>query len=163
MKTWKTAALAGLFVACNSMHVAKSFEVNSPNEREHVLIATQGSAFKDAVVQGVVARLKTRPAYIEVIDVGQLSSVRESEWNAIVVLHTWEMSKPPESVRAFVDRDQAKDRLVVLATSGSGTHHIEGVDTITSASSNAVVPARVDEIVRRVDAILKTSRSESAR
>ena len=157
------AALAGLFVACNTMHEAKSFEVNDPSVREHVLIATQGSAFKDAVVQGVVARLKTRPAYIKVIDVGQLPNVHESEWNAIVLLHTWEMSKPPASVRAFVDRDQAKDKLVVLATSGNGTHHIEGVDTITSASSNEVVPARVDEIVRRVETILRTSRSEPAR
>jgi len=166
MKTWKKVVLALAvvpvalvvftiwYVLHNSMHEAKPFEVNSPSAKEHVLIATQGSAFKDAVVQGVVDRLKTRPAYVKVIDVAQLPSVRESDWNAIILLHTWQMSKPPDSVRAFVDRSESRDKWVVLATSGEGTEHIAGVDTITTASSKANVSARVDEIVRRVEKVL---------
>ncbi len=166
MKTWKKVVLAILvvpiavlaygtwYLARYSMHEARPFEVNDPTAREHVLVATQGSAFKDAVVEGVVERLKTRPAYVKVIDVGQLSSVRESDWNAIVVLHTWEMSKPPDAVRAFFDRAASRDKLVVLATSGEGNQHVAGVDTITSASSKSDVPARVDEIIRRVERIL---------
>ena len=166
MKTWKKVALATAVVpfallalvtwyfAHYSMDEAKPFEVNAPSAREHVLIATQGSAFKDAVVQGVVDRLEARPVYVKVIDVGQLPSVRESDWNAIVVLHTWQMSKPPDSVRAFVDRSESRDKWVVLATSGEGTEHIAGVDTITTASSKANVSTSVDEIVRRVDKVL---------
>jgi len=166
MKTWKKVALATAVVpfallafvtwyfAHYSMDEAKPFEVNAPSAREHVLIATQGSAFKDAVVQGVVDRLEARPVYVKVIDVGQLPSVRESDWNAIILLHTWQMSKPPAAVRAFVDRSESRDKLVVLATSGDGKEHIAGLDTITSASSKADVPARVDEIVRRVDKLL---------
>lgn len=166
MKTWKKVALASLLVPLaiivliavylgeSSMGTAKPFEVNTPSAKEHVLVATQGSAFKDAVVQGVVDRLKARSDYVKVIDVAQLDTVRESDWNAIVILHTWQMSKPPESVRAFVDRAESRDKLVVLATSGDGKQHIAGVDTITSASSKKEVPERVDEIVQRVEKVL---------
>jgi hypothetical protein len=174
MKTWKKVVLALAVVPVAlvgfaiwygvhySMHEAKPYEVNSPSEREHVLVATQGSPFKDAVVQGVAARLKTRPAYVKVIDVAALPSVRESDWDAIVILHTWQMSKPPEPVRAFVDRSESRDKLVVLATSGEGSQHIAGLDTITSASKQADVPARVDEIIQRVDKVLARSKAPQA-
>lgn len=174
MKTWKKVllavaavpvavlAFATWYAAHYSMAEAKPFEVNSPSAREHVLIATQGSAFKDAVVQGVVDRLKTRPVYVKVIDVAQLPSVRESDWNAIVILHTWQMSKPPDTVRAFVDRSDSRDKLVVLATSGEGTAHIAGLDTITAASKKADVSARVDEIVLRVEKLLSRQTPQAA-
>lgn len=175
MKTWKKVLIAAALVPIAllafatwyavhySMHEARPFEVNSPSAREHVLIATQGSAFKDAVVQGVVDRLETRPVYVKVIDVGQLPSVRESDWNAIVLLHTWQMSKPPDAVRAFVDRSESRDKLVVLATSGEGTEHIAGLDTITSASRKADVPARVDEIVHRVEKVLSRQTPQASK
>ena len=175
MKTWKKVVLAiaavplallafaTWYLVHFSMDPAKPFEVNRPDVREHVLIATQGSAFKDAVVHGVVDRLENRPAYVKVIDVASLSDVREADWNAIVVLHTWEMSKPPAAVKAFVDRAQARDKLVVLATSGEGNQHIDGVDTITSASVMAKAPAQADQIVSRVEKVLATQFPQTSR
>jgi len=71
------------------MDVAESFEVNTPKSEIRVLIATQGSEFKDAVVAGVVDHLKRKGAYIKVIDVSALPQVNENKWNAVVVLHTW--------------------------------------------------------------------------
>ena len=74
MKTWTKVVLAiaavpvallvfsTWYLVRYSMAPAKPFEVNRTDVREHVLIATQGSAFKDAVVQGVV--LFTATAYI---------------------------------------------------------------------------------------------------
>ncbi len=147
-------AFATFYLVRYSMDRAEPFVTNNPNEDEHVLIATQGSAFKDAVVRDVAARLAKRPAYVKVIDVSSLSEVREPEWNAIVVLHTWEMSKAPEPVKTFVDRVQDRDKLVVLATSGDGDQHIAGVDTITSASDVAKAGERADAIVVRVEKVL---------
>lgn len=175
MRTWKKVvlALAAVSVAFfayvtwyrvhYSMDPAKTFEVNSPTAREHVLIATQGSAFKDAVVRGVVERLEKRPAYVKVIDVASLSDVREADWNAIVVLHTWEMSKPPRAVTAFIDRAQAKERLVVLATSGEGSQHIAGVDTVTSASAMEKAPAQAEQIVSRLEKVLASQTPQTSR
>jgi len=175
MKTWKKVVLVvaavpvllfayatwyGLHYA---MDTAKPYEVNRTEVREHVLIATQGSAFKDAVVERVADRLGKRPAYVKVIDVASLGDVREADWNAIVVLHTWEMSKPPAAVKTFVDRAQARDKLVVLATSGNGGYHMAGVDTITSASMTATAPAKAEEILSRIEKILATQSPQTSR
>ena len=175
MKTWKKivlaiAAVPFAFLAFAtwyrmhfSMDPAQPFEVNRPDAREHVLIATQGSAFKNAVVRGVVDRLGKRPAYVKVIDVASLSDVREADWNTIVVLHTWEMSKPPEIVKAFVDRAEATGRLVVFATSGKGDQHILGIDTITSASVMDKAPAEADLILTRVEKVLAAQSPQTSR
>jgi hypothetical protein len=174
MKTWKKVVLAlaavpvALFAFATwylvhfSMATAKPFEVNRPEVREHVLIATQGSAFKDAVVKRVADRLEKRPAYVKVIDVSSLRDVREADWNAIVILHTWEMGKPPAAVKTFVDRAQ-RDKLVVLATSGESHQHLEGVDTITSASLTAAAPAQAEEILSRVEKVLAVQSPQTSR
>lgn len=142
------------FRAEYSMAPAKAFTVNDPASPQRVLIATQGSAFKDAVVQGVVEKLKQRPIHIQVIDVSGLGAIDEREWNAIVVLHTFELSQPQPDAAAFVARAKTSRKLVVLGTSGEGTFKIEGVDALTSASKLVDVPARVAEISARVDAVL---------
>jgi len=169
MKTWKKIVLAlaavpllviafsAAYLIRHSMSPAKPFTVNGPEARDHVLVATQGSAYKDAVVQGVTARLGARGAYVSVVDVGALGDVREAEWSAIVVIHTWEGGKPPPVVKAFVDRVSARDKLVVLTTSGDGDKHMDGVDAITSASALANAPSHADEIARRVEKLLTPS------
>jgi len=156
-----TAAIAVAILAFStwyklhySMGVARPFEVNDPHSQPRVLIATQGSEFKDAVVSGVVDHLKKRSAYVKVMDVSGLSGVNDGDWSAIVVLHTWEMRKPQADAKAFVDRVRDMHKIVVLSTSGAGDFKIEGIDTISSASTIADAPARVAEITKRVDAIL---------
>ena len=140
-----------------SMDVARAFETTAPESAPRVLVATQGSRFKDAIVAGLVENLQARPAYVKVIDVSQLPTIQEGEWNAIVLLHTWEMGQPPAAVQAFIARTQQRDKLVALTTSGSARERLQDVDAISSASTQADVPARVAEISRRVDAILETS------
>lgn len=151
------AAFAYWYRATYSMGVARAFTVEGPVAGPRVLIATQGSRFKDAVVARVVEGLKARKVSLSVIDVSSLSSVNDDEWNAIVLIHTWEMGKPPPAVRAFVDRAQAGGRIVALTTSGDGDYRLAGVDAIASASRDEDVSARADAIVQRVSAILDAS------
>ena len=137
-----------------AMEVARSFEVAGSPSAPKVLIATQGSAFKNALTAGLVEHLKSRSAFVKVIDVTDLGAIQEADWNALVVIHTWEMRTPPVQVAAFVDRISGHDKLVVLTTSGAGDFKLEGVDAISSASRMEDVTARVNELAGRVDAIL---------
>lgn len=143
-----------------SMSAARTYEVNDPRSSPRILIATQGSEFKDAVVTGVVEPLRARAAYVKVMDVSSLPGVDVGEWDAVALLHTWEMRKPPKEVRAFVDRVRGSGKLVVLTTSGAGDFKIDGVDAISSASVVADAPARAGDILAKLDAILdrKTAR-----
>lgn len=138
----------------HSMAPVPSFAVNDPGLAQKVLIATQGSAFKDAVVGGVVEQLKQRPLHIRVIDVTGLGSVDGREWDAIVVLHTWQLDQPQPDAAAFIARVKDVRELVVLSTSGAGTQKIEGIDAISAASDMTDVPSRVAELVARIDSEL---------
>jgi hypothetical protein len=137
-----------------SMSAARPLEVQGSPSGPRVLIATQGSTFKDAITTGLIEQLKKKSAHIKVVDVTALANVHEGDWDAVVVVHTWEIGKPPKSVRAFIDRLQQRDKLVVLTTSGAGTFRMEGVDAISSASTMSDVPFEVAQLSNRLDAIL---------
>jgi hypothetical protein len=115
------------------------------------LIATQGSEFKEAVVAGIVDRLRERPIFIQVVDVAASADANEADWDAVVVLHTIEYGRVPAGVQAFVDRAEDLGKVVVPSTSGGADAKIEGVDAISSASRVSAAPARVSELVARID------------
>jgi hypothetical protein len=158
------AALA--FIVWYRMHFAmdpaQSFEVTGAASAGRVLIATQGSEFKNALTAGLVEHLKHRAAVVKVIDVSALDGIDEGEWDAMVVIHTWEMREPPLAVRTFVDRTRAPQKLVVLTTSGAGDFELPGVDAISTASTMTDVVARTNDVARRVDAILDAKSSSSS-
>jgi hypothetical protein len=137
-----------------SMDVAESFEVNAPEQKIKVLIATQGSDFKDAVVAGVVDYLKHKPVYIKVIDTSSLPQVTEAQWHAIVVIHTWENLKPPAEVAAYFARANSLNKVVTLTTSGNSSYKMDGIHAISAASEMKEVAARVADINNRLEAIL---------
>lgn len=156
-----TAALAIVvigFLAWYRIHFAmnpvEGFTVNDPSSEQHLLIATQGSTFKDAVVAGVIERLSEQPIFIQVVDVTALPDVDESQWDAIVVLHTIEYGKAPAPAQAFVNRVGKTGKVVVLSTSGAGDFKIEGIDAISSASRMTDVPGRVDRILSSIESLL---------
>jgi len=139
-----------------SMAPARPFEVTGTASGPRVLIATQGSEFKDAVVAGVIDHLKSRGTHVKVIDVAELPGTNESDWNAIVVIHTTQMHEPPAAVQTFIDRSGRSAKLVVFTTSGAGDFKANGVDAISGASKMIDVPARVADISTKLDAILVT-------
>src|ERR1019366_6910588 len=137
-----------------SMAPARAFEVNTREAEPKVLIATQGSAFKDSVVTGIIAHLKRQSAYVKVVDITALPNVDEAEWNAIVVIHRGEIQKPQADAKKFIERAGDLHKVIVMSTSGAGTFRMDGIDAISTASVMTDVPARIDEIDRRLDAIL---------
>ena len=139
-----------------SMDVARSYEVNSPDLERRVLVATQGSAFKDAVVSALIAHLKERQAYIKVVDVSALPGLDEGKWSAIVVIHTWENWKPQADAKAFLERAKDLNKVIVVTTSGRGDFKMDGVNAITSASVMANAPAIAEKIESRLDPLLAT-------
>jgi len=70
------------------------------------------------------------------------------------VLHTIEYGKAPAPAQAFVDRAGDAGKVVVLSTSGAGDFKIKGIDAISSASRMTDVPARVDELLGRIETVL---------
>jgi hypothetical protein len=148
-----SGSLFGYFMV-HGMATAQSYEKGLPSLPQHVLIATQGSTFKDRLVTAVVAQLEQRPAYVKVIDVGRLGDIDGGDWQAIVIVHSWEFGKPPAVVRDFVARLADPGKVIDVTTSGGGREKLPGVDVISSASVIDEVPQLAAQIYSKIDSRL---------
>lgn len=153
--------IAGLFLVgiwytrTYSMEEAKAFEVHSPNLDKKLLIATQGSDFKNSVTAGIVEQYEMDSIYIKVIDVSDLDNIDPDQFDALVIVHTWENWKPPKVVQSFIEEhNDAKNKMVVLTTSGEGSYKMDNVDAITGESEVGDAPSFVDRIVERLNPLL---------
>jgi len=136
-------------------------EINDTRMENQILIASQGSEYKNRMVADIVSSFYYDSIYIKIVDATDLGKENVVDWDAIVILHTWEIGEPPIAVTEFIDKTVDRNKLVVIATSGSGTEQIEGVDGISSASLMYEIPIHVQQVVDRIyGSGLGTSREE---
>jgi len=134
------------YISEYSMGICESRIINDDEEAEHsLLIASQKSNYKDEVTNGLIDRLQGEDIYIEVTDVNLLTQVDPDDFDAIVILHTWEILKPPHAVHDFIQRAPGK-KIFALGTSGSGDMRIEDVDGMSGASLIENVSSDLDII-----------------
>ena len=139
-----------------AMDHVQEYELNSPGENSRLLLATQGSEFKNTITTAIVNYYKTESVYIKVIDVSALVGVNPNNYDALLVIHTWEKWKPPSAVQSFMDRTiEYRDKMVVLTTSGEGSYKMEGVDALTGESILDQTPMYVGEIIKKLNPLLK--------
>lgn len=142
--------------ATYSMEEVATYQVNSQETSLKIAIATQGSPFKDTIVTHIINYYKKDSISITVLDVSDLATLSATEYNAIVILHTWEYGSPPKVVRDFIENHrEQKERLIVLATSGQGTHKIAEVDALTGESILENAKDYSDKIIERIEKILQ--------
>jgi len=147
----------GVYLLVNIQGVAESFEVNSPELEQKVLIASQGSGFKNALVKSLTEHLGEKQIYIKVVDVSALEGVNEDDWDAVVLIHTTEKWKLQPDVKEYLDRVKDLSKVILLTTSSSGEWKTEdyNIETITSASKMSGVKSLAAKILTRLDSILE--------
>lgn len=143
-----------------SMEKASSFEVNSPENPISLLIATQGSEFKNALTNNIVNYYGKETVFIKVMDVSLLNKTEVKNFNAILLIHTWENTKPPIEVEKFITNNkEIINKSVVYTTSGDGSYKMENIDALTGESNIENVNKVSDQIIKKLDAILKTEKT----
>ena len=139
-----------------AMEVVIPYSINQISFKKKLLIAAQGSNFKDEVATGIVDYFKSDSIYIKVLDIKELQAISPEDFDAIIVMHTWEYGKPPTAVKEFIHRtEKYKNRIVVVTTSGEGSYKMENVDAIVGESILEDTPVFVDAIIRRLTPLLK--------
>ncbi len=139
-----------------SIEAVWTSEINSSGLERKLLIATQGSPFKDSVTAGVLGRYKSRAVVVEVMDVTALENTDAADFDAILIIHRWEAGAPSETVQSFIDKNSdLSNRIVVLTTSWNGLEKMENVDAVTGASVLEDVPILIDSIIIKLQPLLK--------
>lgn len=117
-----------------SMGIVESYTINAIDSDDSVLIATQGSEFKDELTLKLIEHLGSTNTFIKVVDVTNLMEEKVEGYDAVIIMHSWEMWSTPSEVRSFLNTVGEKDKIYCIGTSGSGDLELEGVDGISSAS-----------------------------
>lgn len=122
----------------------------------NLLIARDSSPFKDAVVTQVLTRYDSFPVTVKVIDTKVLANTNIVDYDAILIIHRWEAGAPSEQVQSFMDRNsEGNDKIVVMTTSWKGNEKMENINAITGASIEKDAPLIVDEIITKLDLLLR--------
>lgn len=138
-----------------SMYEIESYEVNSPYAKSSILIGTQGSDFKDKITSEIVTYYSPKDVYLKVTDISSLHEYAVQDFDAIIVMHTWEYGSAPDKVKKFLHKNsQFKDKMVVLSTSGDGSNKIKDVDAITGESILENSDEMANKIIEQVNLIL---------
>ena len=142
-----------------SMAAVTEQRINDPSLSKRLLIATQGSTFKDSLTSGIVSRYTADSVFIQILDISQLPDIALDRYQAVVLVHTWENWKPPVVVDSFVRQllPHEKRKLVVLTTSGKGDFKMESIDAITGESRMEEIPKNLDAIIAKLDPLLAST------
>lgn len=146
----------GVYLLVNRQSVAEPFEVGSADSNSKILVATQGSDYKNLLVDTLISRLKGDDVYISVIDISGLTEINQENWDAEIIIHTTEGYRLPEVVKEYLGEVENPDEVMLLITSGSGEWKPEDckVDVLTSASRVTDIPEKANIIENKVNSIL---------
>ena len=124
------------FLGCAVGTVATVESGDRATEQSRVLIATQKSEFKQAVLHEIRSILENNSCYIKVIDVKKLPNESTEGYHAVIILNECMAGRPDPRVESFIDDATQKEKLIVLTTGRLDNWKLESprVDAITSAS-----------------------------
>lgn len=130
---------------------------NRAAEQSRVLIATQNSDFKQAVIQAIRDTLEKNSSYIKVIDVKRLPRESTDDYDAVILLNECMAGRPDPRVESFIDDTAGKDKLVVLTTGRLDSWKPESprVDAVSSASVMTQAPTTGQLIAEKAIEIIR--------
>ena len=148
----------GVYVAACAPKLIPTSTIGAIESRKRLLMATQESEFKNAVISDVVAGLESEDIFIEITDVSNLVSKEVGNYNAILIVNNYRYLRINRDVRTFLEgaEEPVKEKIVLLTTAGSPSSVDEGlgVDAMSTASKMESAQDVSGTIIEKVNALL---------
>ena len=146
-----------IYIQFNKMDKAKSFTVNDPGLKNKILIATQGSAFKNSLSKGIINIYFNKDIYIKGVDVSELKNINSDNWPAILIVNSVEYGNIHKTAMRFISSAKNKNKIFVVATSSSGKKKPDKltVDTITCASKKQYYNNVLKRVIFKISKLFK--------
>lgn len=120
-----------------------------------LVIANEGSHFKDSIARILVRHYESEGVKVEVIPMAFLPELNTKDYTALVVLHSWYTWNPPPVVEQFIKEQQGcLDKITVMTTSAKGSLKMDEVEAITGASRIEEAAVYANQIMERIDSLL---------
>ncbi|MBC1797309.1 hypothetical protein HCA55_11280 [Listeria booriae] len=137
-----------------SMDVIASEELNQSATGSRVLLATQGSNFKNSVMEQVKQDMKNANVHISIVDTTKLDKVKASYYDKIVLFTTVQSDDIPKNVTKFMDDNDDKSiHIAVTADSNRWDDKPKDVDAISEASKSENKQAFVDDLTKAITSL----------
>ena len=151
--------LLGAYIIMNWQGVIDPYEIGDPKAPQKVLIASQGSDFKNILLEDLVQQLRSENVYLSIIDCTSLKKDNTPNWNAIVIIHTTKVHQMPKYVSAYLQRFSDLSRFVLVSTSGGGDEMVTEfeVDAISTASRLSDAEKIALRVASKVEDILASN------
>ncbi|EMQ95205.1 hypothetical protein D778_02726 [Xanthomarina gelatinilytica] len=135
---------------CNYSH-----KKPNPDNKYQLLIANEGSHFKDSVVSVLTQHYSSKPVNIKIIPLSALSQIEPKEYHAIVLLFSWYTWKPPPEVEGFVHKHHnCLENIVSFSTSFYGNLKMKELDGITGASKMSDANGYAQKLIEKINPLL---------
>jgi hypothetical protein len=117
--------------------------------RRRLLIASERSEFKDAVVNSVVDAVRAEVCYLKLVDITNLRHESPNAYDAVVILSACKAWKPNPEADLFVERSSAREKIILVSTALGPKCREEPpeVNAITAASRLH----HADDLVRTIE------------
>jgi hypothetical protein len=135
-----------------SQGVIAGSSIETPGATRCLLIASQGSDYKEALVRKLVARLQADSASVRLVDVTQLPTVNEADYAAAILICSIEYYAAQKDVAAYIAAAQRPERIVLHTTSGQGDMRPQQcrIDALTGASRSELLDDQAAAILARL-------------
>ena len=142
-----------IYIVMNTQGVIEPFQSGNPQADTRILIASQGSEFKESLVGSIIDEFKDPETFFSVIDCTTLQDIRIDDWDAMIIIHTMQIHKMPAGARKFLDEVDDFSNIMLVCTSGGGDEVVTAydVDAISSASRMSKLPAILQWIGERLE------------
>ena len=151
-----------IYVQIYKMDVIDTSEINKPDLDTKVLIASQGSEFKNTLVEKLTNDLKSKPCYIKIVDATTLADQTCEGWNAVVILHTTEWYKAPKAVHTFLDNARDLGKVFLVTTAGDEETRLDyTVDAVTSSSVMEEIDAISKKVLDKINTTIPAAQPDS--
>lgn len=149
--------LIAIYIGMNWQGVIAPYHSGNPNAPLKVLIASQGSEFKENLSEKIIQKLENDSIYMSVIDCTSLKKQNAADWTAIIIIHTTKAHKIPRYVSTFLKNLSDYSKIVLISTSGGGDEVITEfkIDAISTASRMSETNHIANCAISKVEDILQ--------
>jgi len=129
-----------------------SFEINNQHLPNKILIASQGSTFKNELLNNLVNKTNDGSTYIKVIHTSKLFDVDLENWTKVVIINTCVADRLQKSVTNFLTRVPKDYPLYMVITTGDGSWMPADlqVDAISTASRLSKIDETLNSILKSI-------------
>lgn len=136
-----------------SMSIIDTQVISSKMAEHKILVASQGSDFKNVLLDSLLQRISSPDRYIKVTDATK-ASLEELNYDAYILIHTWEIYHPPACITFLLQQIDEHESVFSISTSGSGHLQLPEIDGISGASVLTNIEPMIDSTSTWLDKVL---------